>query len=43
MKMRKKIMKMMIHFSNQLNNLILKIEVFIYKNFKNIKNNIKNK
>ena len=36
MKMRKKIMKMMIHFSNQLNNLILKIEVFIYKNFKNI-------
>ncbi len=32
----KKIMKMMIHFSNQLNNLILKIEVFIYKNFKNI-------
>ena len=36
MKMIKKIMKMMIHFSNQLNNLILKIEVFIYKNFKNI-------
>ena len=43
MKMRKKIIKMMIHILNQLNNLILKIEVFIYKNFKNIKNNIKNK